>query len=546
MQTAAPTEPTKPDPLTVSEKQLKEDFLTFMQPSLGSNHTCTTDDVNILFCSRTKTGCVLIIGCKCTSNTPNVSWDNLQRITISELDFYMPGDWYFLLWADGKFQDTAGYDMPPDDTWLTYMKMRTVWQAYCSQFPAAYESWKQNNPGLTEPPAKSFLYKVNADGKTCSITGTGYYDEPDVIIPETLDGYTVTAIESLRNPAISSVVMPDTVTTIAYHAFIFNTGVRSITFSKNLTSIGNEAFQYCSNLEAAILPDSLTQIGVEAFSGCTSLTRAVLPKGMTAIPGGMFSKCSALTDVVIPETVTSIGGSAFGGCSKLSVTLPQKVTAIGSSAFTGCILPKNFTLPNTLTQIGGGAFGGCSQLTQLVIPDSVKSIDTRAFGFCQSLTQVTIGKGATDISMFAFESCPNLSRITISPANTAYSGNGTCIVETATSTLIYAAKNCVIPADGTVKTIFDYAFCDRTELESIVIPEGVLQISSFAFKNCSALKNVSLPQSLKSIGIAFEKCSALETVRYNGTLAQWRAVSKGSALGSYSITVQCIDGKTSR
>ena len=548
-QATVSTKPSKPaaNPLTVSEEQLKADFLAFMQTILpgGPPHTCTTKDVNILFCSRVDTGCALIIGCPCTSNNPNASWENLWRTAIAELEFFMPNGWYFEFWKDGTYQGVDGLDLAYGNNWLSYGQMRDIWQDFHKQFPAAYEYWKQRNPGLTEPPQREtgLLYRVNEDGKTCTITGTGYYNDPNVVIPETIDGYTVTAIENLRNPNITAVVMPDTVTTIAGQAFIFNTGVRSITFSKNLTSIGSEAFQYCENLEEVILPDSLTQIGGLIFSDCKSLTRAILPKGLTAIPGGMFSGCSALTGIVIPETVTSIGSGAFNGCTSLTdVKIPENVTAIGSSAFQGCLL-KEIRLPQGLKAIESSAFAACKYVTQLDIPDSVERIDTHAFSNCLRLTKVTIGKGVTSIHVWAFENCHSLTDITVSPENTAYGGNGTCLVELATKTLIYAAQNCVIPTDGSVTAIGNFAFTNHLMLESIEIPEGIVSIESHAFWKCTALKSVRLPQSLKTINYPFPNCDSLSAVQYNGTRAQWDSLRKSTALGSRTITVNCTDGK---
>ena len=69
------------------------------------------------------------------------------------------------------------------------------------------------------------------------------------------------------------------------------------------------------------------------------------------------------------------------------------------------------------------------------------------------------------------------------------------------------------------------AFRDCTSLESVKIPASVTSIGKYAFWNCTSLTGVDIPASVTSIGGgAFYECESLETVTYNGTLAQWCAM----------------------
>ena len=102
--------------------------------------------------------------------------------------------------------------------------------------------------------------------------------------------------------------------------------------------IGNYAFTRCSSLTSVTIPDSVTTIGDCAFRVCSSLTSVTIPDSVTTIGYRAFYYCSSLTSVTIPDSVTSIGGSAFVGCSSLtSVTIPDSVTTIGRNAFEDCI-----------------------------------------------------------------------------------------------------------------------------------------------------------------------------------------------------------------
>lgn len=60
-----------------------------------------------------------------------------------------------------------------------------------------------------------------------------------------------------------------------------------------------------------ILPDTITEIAHHAFEGCSGLTRIVIPDSVTKIGEEAFGACSRLAAVRIPDSVTEIGDNAF-------------------------------------------------------------------------------------------------------------------------------------------------------------------------------------------------------------------------------------------
>lgn len=64
-------------------------------------------------------------------------------------------------------------------------------------------------------------------------------------------------------------------------------------------------------LTSVTIPDSVTSIGSGAFENCGSLTNVNIPNGVTYIGYGTFSGCSSLTGVTIPNSVTDIGQRVF-------------------------------------------------------------------------------------------------------------------------------------------------------------------------------------------------------------------------------------------
>ncbi|MBO5869220.1 MAG: leucine-rich repeat protein [Clostridia bacterium] len=176
--------------------------------------------------------------------------------------------------------------------------------------------------------------------------------------------------------------------------------------------IGGYAFGDCETLTSITIPDSVTSIGWSAFSDCSSLTSITIPNSVTSIGNYAFDSCSSLTSITIPDSVTSIGWGAFTSCSSLtSINIPDSVTSIGDDAFYGCSSLTSITIPDSVTSIGEWAFRSCSSLTSITIPDSVTSIGWSAFSSCSSLTSITIPDSVTSIGEWAFEDCDSLTDI---------------------------------------------------------------------------------------------------------------------------------------
>ena len=211
---------------------------------------------------------------------------------------------------------------------------------------------------------------------------------------------------------------------ITEKAFYECTVMTSVTIPEGVTSIGKQAFYGCSGLTSVTIPTSVTSIGEGAFRGCSGLTSVTIPEGVKRIGNRAFSGCSGLTSVTIPSSLTSIGDYAFSECSGLtSVTIPEGVTSIGNCAFSRCSGLTSVTIPSSVTSIGEGAFYGCSGLTPVTIPEGVTSIGRSAFSECSSLTSVTIPEGVTSIGNGAFSGCSSLQDFYCYPVNLPSTGS---------------------------------------------------------------------------------------------------------------------------
>ena len=133
------------------------------------------------------------------------------------------------------------------------------------------------------------------------------------------------------NGAAADVTIPSRyqgkpVTTIGHAAF-FNSAVTSVTIPDSVTSISDDAFGFCSQLTNISIPNSVTFIGFSAFNSCTSLKSITLPSSLSTIQSYAFYNCGNLKTIRIPVSVTSIGNCAFDVCpSLMTVTYPGSKT----------------------------------------------------------------------------------------------------------------------------------------------------------------------------------------------------------------------------
>ena len=290
--------------------------------------------------------------------------------------------------------------------------------------------------------------------------------------------------------------------------------ITSFIFGNEVEYIPEQLCNCLDKLTSVTIPNSVTSIGGGAFANCTSLTSVTIPNSVTSIGNFAFSGCTSLTSLTIPNSVTSIGRWVFGNCSSLtSITIPNSVTSIGESAFSGCSSLTSIVIPNSVTSIGESAFSGCSSLTSIVIPNSVTSIGDWAFYNCSSLTSVTIPNSVTSIGDRAFFYCSSLSSIVVETGNTTYDSRdkSNAIIETATNTLVIGCKNTIIP--NSVTSIGEQAFEGCRSLTSITIPNSVTSIGEYAFYNCTSLTSITIPNSVTSIEYyTFEGCTSLTSI----------------------------------
>ena len=226
----------------------------------------------------------------------------------------------------------------------------------------------------------------------CSVTASAYDFEVEGIYYNIISTTDLTVeVTNGDNKYSGEIILPSTIT---YKSK-----------SLRLTRIGYKAFERCTNLTSIEIPNSVTSIETSAFSDCSNLKSITIGDAVTRIRTYAFEKCTSLTSIEIPNSVTSIMDNVFSGCSNLAtISIGNSVTSIGKCAFRNCSSLTNIEIPNSVTDIGESAFYGCSNLKELIIEDGEGTltvsfnyyvnggIKAALFNDCNNLESVYLGR----------------------------------------------------------------------------------------------------------------------------------------------------------
>ena len=373
--------------------------------------------------------------------------------------------------------------------------------------------------------AQSGNYTYSVTNNQATITRVSTTISGDVVIPSSLGGYPVTAINN--------------------QAFYRCSKLETVVIPEGVTAIGHQAFYYCRALVGVSLPDSLTTIGYEAFYRCQNLTTVTLPVGVSTLGTNVFLYCNKLAEINVEaenQVFSSSDGVLFSKDGTVLLAYPEGK------------LDKTYTVPNGVARLEDESFYRCTALTTLLLPDGLTAIGKGTFLDCIALTSVTIPATVTSIGDKAFRKCESLTAIHVAANNQAYaSHNGVLFNKDGTVLIQYPQGNaatsytvpsgvtaigngafseCAALADvrlsNTVTAIGDEAFDGCIGLERAIITDNVATIGYEGFASCTKLSALTLPSGLTEIGDAvFYGCVSLTAVYYRGSETQRTALAVG-------------------
>ena len=431
--------------------------------------------------------------------------------------------------------------------------------------------------GLSFEPIENLYYVVKGIG-TCTDT--------DLVIPSYYNNIVVQRIktEAFKNCSqLTSVVIPNTVTTIEQSAFAGCSSLKSVVLGQSVSHIEDKAFltagldndnivtpshltsfinwndkntffrvidgdlyngegtalvQYALGKQDASYtpPTGVNTIASYALAYCQNIESVTLSEEVTSIGKEVFRQCLALTTVSLPDTLLTLGENAFFGCTALTLYEDDLAYYLGNDA--NHYLVTFRVKENDRTQITtrldtkilySFCFASCFSLKEISITNQVVFIGTGAFSGCSELYAIDIPNNVLYIDDRAFENCISMHSATI--------GTGVLSVGE------YAFRDCTALAEviipKSLKTIAPAMFLNCTSLTSVRFQNGTLVIGAYAFDHCSSLEYVVLPSTLTQIGTcAFYGCTAITRVYYESDRNDWlhlRIDAKNECLSSNDI-----------
>lgn len=218
--------------------------------------------------------------------------------------------------------------------------------------------------------------------------------------------------------ALTSIVLPESVTRIPSGMFSGCTSLASVTAEGEISAIGNSAFQECKSLTQLALPGQLASIGYSAFQDCENLSSVPDLSAVTSLGSYAFYNCKNLNCGVDLSSLSEIPDYAFcyslvtvekfssnlksiGKWSLIWATvadaLPETLEKIGPYAFYVCDLPETFAIPSSVTSVGDGAFGSTAGVKEITIGSGLASISSGLFDG-SSVEKILIDNSADDVT----------------------------------------------------------------------------------------------------------------------------------------------------
>lgn len=347
---------------------------------------------------------------------------------------------------------------------------------------------------------------------------------------------------------IRELALPQSLIAIGEAAFADNYFLSSVTFAENsnLQSLGESAFERTVSLKAIDLPRGLLQIGDYAFKEAALAGEITIPASVTNLGAGAFAACrdltaitvqsgnlnyldvngvvynrnkttvvaypagNAATEYSIETTTETVYRSAFYGAHNLNyVYLPESLSSIGQYAFYDVENLRSVSIPDNVVQISAYAFAQDYNLRNINFNETSKlpRISFAAFAYT-GIYSVRIPANVSTMAQYAFEGCDSLTSVTFA-ANSE--------LESIPAYAFLGAENVreiTFENGSALKALSAHAFEGMSRLQSVNFGDAKLErIDNYAFRYCTNLTNIALPETLKEIGrFAFYGSKALTKI----------------------------------
>lgn len=262
---------------------------------------------------------------------------------------------------------------------LTVMLLTCVLGISCTLFCVTVSSYLSSD---------DFSYELTYEVNGTEATVTGCEDEIFGVlkIPETIDGYTVTAIDQFafaNCETLTNIVFPQSLKKIGNGAFVACVGLESVAIPKNVRSVGEGAFANCDELYSLTVVEGVKRIEAFAFNGCVKLDRITLANSIEYIGCSAFDNTQYCNEpdydgygaLYVDNHLVELKGKTFG-----PFEVRDGTRSIGACAFVRTPEIEYITVPSTLNSIADTAFFGCDSLKQISGKEANFNLNTVSVG----------------------------------------------------------------------------------------------------------------------------------------------------------------------
>ena len=311
---------------------------------------------------------------------------------------------------------------------------------------------------------------------------------------------------------ITELVIPSTIESIGQYAFSSCTNLTEISVDKSVKSIGSFAFYRTNNIYKVYYNGGLEDWCTITFANVGSTFS--VNEGLYLYEDGVYTKP---VNIVIPESITTINDYAFKSIKSLkTVKIPYSVTSIGENAFAFTDLDYIF-IPNSVIEIKDDAFGSVyPEIIYCEVDSKPEGWHNRwnnnldvVWGYSKDFTQGILYYLNTDKQSYFVDSFIGLD------------------------------KDIVIADyyNGLPVTRIDYAAFLEKDIESVIIPDTIIEIGQFAFDGCANLQKVRMSNNLTLIDkYAFRYCTSLNDITITKNV---EIVGSFAFAFSYNLTIYC-------
>ncbi len=320
----------------------------------------------------------------------------------------------------------------------------------------------------------------------------------------------------IGDDTITKVIIPEGVKSIGEYAFSLLTALEEVVLPSTLTDIAYSAFEGCTNLKKITFSgeNNLKLINKAAFMNCNLQGVLELPNGYV-IGDYAFAGNANLEGIHVADTLQSIGDYAFAGCTKLEdVVITAQQVKYGSYAFTACESLKSFTV-NALV-VPTGMFYQCKNMESVTLGANVNAIYEYAF---------------RDTKVDSFEVASGNAAFKVQTADYVISADGSTLVAVSpTVSGSFSAKNI---GDANVTTIARGAFSHNSAIRSVELP-NVTVIEDYGFAAAEKLNDVKLGQLTKIGEYGFSETAISEMPNF----------TKDTVIGKYAFLMSGLKSVT--